>query len=100
MVWGRGFRIALEDHVRDVGFYTTRAVQADSLGEAGRVAEESIWRELREKVPAEHLVDGHLEVEEVEEVGRWWRRLSPPAGFTWYMADDESEDGADVSPGE
>jgi hypothetical protein len=76
--------------VRDVGFYTTRAVHAASVGEAGHVAEETIWRELRKKLPAEHLVGGHLEVEEVEEVATWWRRFRPPHGFAWFMPRTET----------
>lgn len=79
LVLGRGVRTEVDGEPRLLGFYVTRAIDADAISDAADVARERVADELSDRFPAENLYGLTLEIEEVErseEAGN--------TGFAWF----------------
>lgn len=72
----------------DGGFSTTRAVHATSKDEARSRALAMVRKDLASRT-AKDPDALNIEVDEVEVVPWWWRRLHPPAGFTFFVVRPE-----------
>jgi hypothetical protein len=82
--------IILEASPTQVGFFSTRAVDAASVEQAVARAFSMVRAELGSRtVDAVDELD--LWVEDVTLERWWWRRLRPPAGFTFFLLDPADE---------
>src|SRR5262245_55178715 len=84
-------QIVLEDRPTEVGFFTTRAVDADNRAEAIVQAMAAVRADLRPRITNGATPVG-LDVEDVAAVSWWWRRLRPPAGFTFFLVKPDEWD--------
>jgi hypothetical protein len=83
-------RIISDESPTEVGFFTTRAVDAGTADEAVDKAFHVILAEVQSRAidPIDNLP---LAVETVAPQRWWWRRLRPPAGFTFFLLDPADE---------
>jgi hypothetical protein len=91
MLRGESARIMIEERPTEVGFFTTRAVDADSADEAVAAALERVRRDLRYGTVGDAAAVA-LEVEEVSVESWWWRRLRQPAGFIFFLAEPDGQE--------
>jgi hypothetical protein len=86
--------ILLEASPTQVGFFSTRAVDAGTVEEAVTTAFSMVRAELgSQTVDAVDELD--LRVENVTQERWWWRRLRPPSGFTFFTIDPADEGRVD-----
>jgi len=76
-----------EGRPTEVGFFTTRAVDASSPEQAVEAAKQSVQSELH-AMKIQNVQSTELHLEEISNVTWWWRRLRPPAGFTFFPAEE------------
>lgn len=74
--------------VTELGFYTTRVVDAPNARRAGEIAIDQVHQEVGIRTDFAGQI-GTVVVEEVKQVGWWFRRLHPPRGFTFVVQDHE-----------
>lgn len=86
-------QIVLEDKRAHVGFFTTRAADADTPQLAAFKAVAAVRRDLRSRMaPDPGAV--RIVVETISAQSWWWRRFRRPAGFTFFLtgpADTETD---------
>ncbi len=84
--------IVLEGKATEVGFFTTRAVDAGTADEAVAGAKALVRRDIRPSLVAAAAASLELHVEDVQAVPWTWRRFRRPAGFTFFLADSDARD--------
>jgi hypothetical protein len=101
MVRCEAIEILVEDKLTEVGFFATRAVDADRREEAIARAIACVRADLKHRV-TDAGGSVAVDVEEVTLVPWWWRRLRPPGGFTFFIVKPEDYDlaGQNNMPGQ
>lgn len=95
MVRCDGTQILLEGKPTEVGFFATRAVDADTPEEAVSEAVALVRRDVEPRITQDAAIE--ILVEDITLESWWWRRFRPPAGFTFFLTnrDADGQTGAD-----
>ena len=92
MVRGDNAVIRVDEAAANVGFYTTRAIDADSPEQAVSAVVSSVRKALRESI-TNHPDEVALTVDEVGVESWWWRRFRGEMGLVFFPADSAEDDG-------
>jgi hypothetical protein len=82
--------IHLEEKPTEVGFFTTRAVDATTPEAAVAAAIVAVRKDLVPRI-SEEPAGLDIQVEELTQESWWWRRLRPPTGFTFFLVQPEDQ---------
>jgi len=95
LLHGSGFRTEIEGAQGEIGFYTTRFVDAGSPADAAKRAVEGFRQEKRFRQLIRGLPVECIEAEEVHQVTYWKCRFSAPPGLALYRQEkDEGGEGS------
>jgi hypothetical protein len=91
MVRADSARVMLHGQPTEVGFVSTRAVDAESAADAARLGKRDVLDELGGWL-ADPGIGPELHVDAITTVSWWWHRIRPPKGFTFFTVADEHGD--------
>jgi hypothetical protein len=92
MVRGDNAVIRVDEAPKRVGFFTTRAVDAECSEQAVSDVVSGLRKVLRESV-TNHPDEVTLTVEEVALAPWWWRRFRRPMGLVFFPYDSTEDQG-------
>src|SRR5688572_3577910 len=91
MLRGENFKVALEDSVATLGFFTTRFVEADTPDAAEHAAVEMVRQDTRlqdivRNAPTDPPM---IYLDSLSEIPSYDGYPAPGAGYSWFSDDDQ-----------